>query len=50
MKTENNEKQCPYCQTVLNVLLFLGIQPDGYVCPECRIWFDDTMKALAKVI
>jgi hypothetical protein len=36
-RAEASPKTCPACGSVLEVLLFLGVQPDGYVCPTCQI-------------
>lgn len=42
---------CPTCKTELQTLLFLGIEPDGYVCPTCKVLFHpETLKPLAHVI
>jgi hypothetical protein len=43
-------KQCPTCSDTLRVLLFLDVQPDGYVCERCKVWFDDELKPLAQVM
>ena len=32
---------CPKCKAPMNVLLFLGHVPDGWVCPTCRLWFNE---------
>jgi ssDNA-binding Zn-finger/Zn-ribbon topoisomerase 1 len=32
-------EHCPKCGTVMQVLLFMGVQPDGWVCPECHLYF-----------
>ena len=45
-----SEKICPNCNGELDVLLFLGISPDGYVCPKCQVYFNDDLKPLAMVI
>lgn len=57
MVTSHEEKKpiparsCPRCNTSMEVLLFLGIQPDFYVCPVCKIAFSlDTLQPLATVI
>ena len=44
--------KCPKCGSQdLQVLLFMGIEPDGFVCPKCSILFDpETLKPLATVI
>lgn len=42
---------CPYCNNELRVLLFMGVQPDGYICDTCRLWLDNTdLHPLATVI
>ncbi len=38
MAEQRSALTCPTCGTKLEVLLFLGIQPDGYVCPTCQIY------------
>ncbi len=44
-------KHCPTCKVELQTLMFLGITPDGYVCPKCKTLFDmETLKPLAHVI
>lgn len=47
-------KHCPNptCNKAeLQTLMFLGITPDGYVCPRCKTLFDmETLKPLAHVI
>jgi hypothetical protein len=44
-------KDCPRCSQPLQVLLFLGVQPDFYVCPQCAIAFHlETLEPLATVI
>lgn len=46
--------KCPDCQSELRVLLFMGVQPDGYVCEKCKILFrtidhlDDKQKRQAR--
>jgi len=49
------EYRCPQCNTVLQVMLFLGVEPDGFVCPECKIYYGvdkegNPTKPLAQVI
>ena len=29
-------KSCSKCGNVMNVLLFMSVQPEGYVCPKCQ--------------
>lgn len=44
-------KPCPRCGTPMQVLLFLGVRPEFYVCPQCAIAFDlETLEPLATVI
>jgi hypothetical protein len=49
-------RDCPDCgpeADYMNVLMFLGIQPDGYVCKRCKGYFDEfdgELKKLAVVI
>jgi hypothetical protein len=43
-------KYCPDCDIPLDTLLFLGIEPDGYVCSNCHVFFTDELKPLAIVI
>jgi hypothetical protein len=47
---EVSPKACPTCGSVLEVLLFLGVQPDGYVCPTCQIYYNDDLQPGARVI
>jgi hypothetical protein len=49
------KKYCPdpfnnRCHEELEVLLFMGIKPDGYVCPRCRIYFSEDFRPLAYVV
>jgi hypothetical protein len=44
------EQHCPQCGSLLKVLWFLGVQPDGYVCEPCQIWLTDDLQPLAQVI
>jgi len=41
---------CPKCNAEVQVLLFMGVQPDGFVCEKCRTYFAPDGTALAKVI
>ena len=43
-------KRCPKCGEVLQVLLFLGITPDGYVCETCHLYYNDHLEPRAIVI
>ena len=47
---EKGDAKCPQCGSILKVLLFLGVQPDGYVCETCKLWYSDDLKPLAAVI
>jgi hypothetical protein len=46
----NAPKVCPRCGAVLETLLFLGVQPDGYVCATCQLYYTDNLKPIARVI
>ena len=50
MERAKDETMCPQCGKVLKVLLFMGVQPDGYVCERCEVWFNDDLKPLARVL
>lgn len=50
MLSNSEPLRCPQCDTVLQVLLFLGFQPDGYVCKVCKLHYSDDLKPLAHVI
>jgi len=50
MERPKEEKTCPQCGEIMKVLLFLGVQPDGYVCERCEVWFNDELKPLAQVL
>lgn len=41
---------CPKCGTQLEEMLFMGSEHDGWVCPECSIYYNDEFKPLARVI
>lgn len=32
--------KCEKCDTELEVMLFMGVQPEYYVCPKCQVAFD----------
>lgn len=34
-----HQYKCPKCDTVMTVLLFMGVQLDGYICPTCNILY-----------
>ena len=44
-------KKCPECDVDMTVLLFMGIEPDGYVCPKCKSVYDleNPEKKIAKI-
>jgi len=49
------EKLCPECNVKMDVLLFLGITPEFYVCPECRQAYpikenDENIRSIGYVI
>lgn len=44
------EKFCPECGTKLKPLLFMGVQPDGWICDHCNLWLNDNLHPLAVVI
>src|SRR5712692_2282165 len=48
-RAEASPQTCPACGKVLEGLLFLGVQPDGYVCPMCQIHYDD-LRPRARII
>jgi hypothetical protein len=31
--------ECPKCGTTLETLLFMGVQPDGFTCSKCSLYF-----------
>ena len=41
---------CPKCGRHLDVLLFMGVEPDGLVCTACKLWFDDDLNPIATVL
>ncbi len=44
-------KDCPRCQLPMDVLWFMGITPEFYVCPQCQTAYDlDTLEPRARVI
>ena len=47
---EEAPKTCPQCGKVLKTLLFMGLQPDGYVCDTCQVHYSDELKPLAHII
>jgi len=47
---EEAPKTCPQCGEVLKTLLFMGLQPDGYVCDQCQVHYSDELKPLAHII
>ena len=48
--TERLAKNCPDCGEPLKRFLFMGVDPDGWICDKCHIYFTDKMKPLATVI
>jgi DNA-directed RNA polymerase subunit RPC12/RpoP len=47
---ESELKRCPTCGSILKVLLFLGVQPDGYVCKRCHTYYAEDLTPLALMI
>ena len=44
-------KKCPKCCTELSVMLFMGVQPEFYTCPACKVALDlVTLHPVAAVI
>jgi hypothetical protein len=41
---------CPRCGAALKTMLLLGVEPDGYVCTACRLYYTDDLKPIARVI
>lgn len=50
MEPTKEEKRCPKCGEALKVLLFMGVQPDGYVCGRCELYYNDDLKPLARIL
>jgi len=48
---KKKEPDCPECEGVeLDVMLFLGVQPDFYVCHKCNgVFHLDTLEQFAKI-
>jgi hypothetical protein len=46
----NAEKTCLQCSKVLKVLMFMGCGTDGYVCGRCKIYFNEELKPLARML
>ena len=47
----HESKKCPKCDTELNVVLFMGVQPDFYSCSKCRVAFSlEDLRPLATII
>jgi uncharacterized protein YbaR (Trm112 family) len=46
-----NEKECPKCGISLEVLLFMGVEPEEFVCPKCNVMYSfDDLKPIVLVI
>ena len=43
-------KTCPQCGEPLNELLLLGVQPDGYVCTTCKLYYSEDLQPLARMV
>lgn len=50
MSEPDNAKFCPDCGVPMDTLLFMGIQPEGFICPKCRTLFSDSGVPTATVI
>ena len=51
LKESDPEPLCPKCEVELSVMLFMGMTPDFYVCPKCRLAYDlKSLKSFATVI
>jgi uncharacterized protein YbaR (Trm112 family) len=31
--------KCPDCDTRMELFLFMGVQPEGYTCPKCKMFY-----------
>ena len=40
-KHDTADMKCPQCGHDLKVMLFLGVEPDGFVCEICKVWLDN---------
>lgn len=41
---------CPKCGAHMVALLFMGVQPDGWVCQRCRAYVSPTGELLGVVL
>lgn len=41
---------CPKCRVPMHQMLFMGVQPDGWVCPVCKTYHSDEGRPLALVL
>lgn len=48
-KPATETKPCPHCGAPMRPMLFMGVQPDGYVCDVCSVWCTDDGQPLAIV-
>lgn len=43
--------ECPKCEDqLLKVMMFMGVEPDGYVCEKCKLYFGKDFKVLAQML
>ena len=42
--------ECPQCGGKLAVMLLMGVQPDGYACPDCNLYLGEDLTPLATII
>lgn len=42
--------RCGACGGPVRPMLFMGVQPDGCVCPKCNLYLSDDGKPLATLI
>lgn len=50
MMESDETKMCPVCNVEMDTLLFMGVEPEGYVCPKCNCLFSEDMEPMATVI
>lgn len=41
---------CKQCGQPVKVLLFMGLQPDGFVCDHCHLYYSEDMKIIGTII
>jgi tRNA(Ile2) C34 agmatinyltransferase TiaS len=50
LKPKHPTRPCPNCGAVMSSLLFMGAQPDGFVCPRCKLYVSPQGVLLGTVI